>query len=167
MNRGKAVHSLQFTSMLPDLTLCLVDGSTQLGVFELCWTVELNFTRKEQDGFTYYRHFPGKKCAFSMLCFVLKRWAAPPGGLWEGRSSDEAEVSFDICCPDHLCPRPTSQAAAVRREAARTVLGWLESCLGLPSKSSQPIKHLMFSVPQECCTSVLPMYLSSFIFNIL
>lgn len=45
--------------------------------------------------------------------------------------------------------------------------GTLAGRLGLPSKSSQPIKHLMFSAPQERCTSVLPMYLSSFIFNIL
>ena len=69
-------------------------------------------------------------------------------GSPEALVTDEAEVPFEIHSPTHLCPRPASGAVAVGRGAPGTESGWLDGRPGLPSKSSQPIKHLMFSVPQ-------------------
>ena len=70
-------------------------------------------------------------------------------GSPEALVTDEAEVPFEIHSPTHLCPRPASGAVAVGRGAPGTESGWLDGRPGLPSKSSQPIKHLMFSVPQN------------------
>lgn len=68
--------------------------------------------------------------------------------------------------PSGSLPQPCLVGCGCEGRSCRNG-GTLAGRVGLPSKSSQPIKHLMFSAPQERCTSVLPMYLSSFIFTIL
>lgn len=92
----------------------------------------------------------------------LEMQAACP--RWCGKEScqalvtDEVEVSFEIHCPAHLCPRPPSGAEAVRRNLSEQCQDGWTAARGCPlnhlSQSSTSCSLFLKNVAPRCCPCI-------------